>query len=262
MGRGNPRAVSGTHTTPIGDELMVHVVGTAETHLLGPTTAAVWARCDGTTSRASLEDVFADQPAELRPELVQLALDQLERTGLVEDGGSSTDLQRESRRRFLRRAAIAAVTVPTITTVVTAQPAAAHSHDCNRTGCTGGQVCDPPTGQCFPCSAQRPCPGTQRCVAGVCREPSRPPSVSSTNCTSPSQDQFTVTGTGVNGSTINLYAGGSCGGVLLGTAVVQNSGWSITATTTGTMQVSVSQTEPDRAPSDCVGPIAVPSQCR
>lgn len=171
MGRGNPRAVTGTHTTPVGDELMVHVVGTAETHLLSSTTASVWQRCDGRASRVDLESVFADQPAELRPELVQLALDQLEKAGLVEDGGDSSDLQRESRRRFLRKAAIAAVAVPTITTVVTAQPAAASSHE--TTGCSSAnpcpdnQLCNASTGVCY-CENNNNCASNQACVSGTC----------------------------------------------------------------------------------------------
>ena len=163
-----PLAVSQVHTTPIGDELMVHVVGSEETHLLGATTAAVWRRCDGRTSGAELEAVFAAQPAELRPELVQLALDHLERAGLVERGGSSTDVQREHRRQFLKRAAIAAIAVPTVTTIVTATPAAAASP----TGCTSnaqcpsGQVCV--NGVCAACTNNAQCDAPLVCINGTC----------------------------------------------------------------------------------------------
>jgi hypothetical protein len=184
MSRGNPRAVTGTHTTPVGDELMVHVVGSVETHLLSPTTAAVWQRCDGASSRSDLETVFAEQPAELRPELVQLALDQLEKAGLVEDGGHSSDLQRESRRRFLRRAAIAAVAVPAITTVVTQQPAAAASAgspctsnlDCVDAGLTCiANTCQPLSSNGGPCDQNgatgdhADCQSPLLCSSGTCR---------------------------------------------------------------------------------------------
>lgn len=163
---------------------MVHVVGSEETHLLSATTTAVWNRCDGTTTRDQLEDVFAAQPAEHRADLVQLALDQLEHASLIDHGGNSSDLQRESRRRFLKRAAVAAVAVPTITTIVTAQPAAASSHGCNSSACPGGTVCNPVTGDCVECLIDSNCPTGRVCENNTCKVPFGGFCTSSSQCVS------------------------------------------------------------------------------
>ena len=176
--RRRPRVTGGVHTTPVGDELLVHVLGSDETHVLGPTTSEVFRRCDGATSPAELEAVFEEQPASHRTALVQLALDQLERVGLIEDGGGSSDVEREGRRNFLKRAAIAAVALPTITTVVTATPAAASSAGCmTNADCAGGQVCiqglcSPASGSGGPCDDNNDCVPPLVCIGGVCQSQS------------------------------------------------------------------------------------------
>lgn len=168
-----PKAASGVHVTPVGDELMVHVTGSAETHLLSPSTATIWRRCDGQTSVDDLASEFAEHPTEHRYELVQAALDQLESAGLVVDAGGSTAVERESRRRFLKKAALAAIAVPTITTIVTATPAAAVSagEPCGSDAdCNDGLFCNAGTGLC---EAERAngaaCTRSGQCSSGCCK---------------------------------------------------------------------------------------------
>lgn len=215
MTQTHPRAVEGVHAVAVGDELAVHVEGSDETHLLGATTSEVWKRCDGSTSRAQLEGVFADQPAEHRAELAQLALDELERAGLVQNGGQSSDLQRESRRRFLRRAAVAAVAVPAITTIVTAQPAAATSHGCNRTDspCLGSTVCDEASGNCVECTSTETsnCGTNEVCESNVCKTKSGAICTSSAECESSAKCCKRI-GTGTNQTRTCQNATTGCAG--------------------------------------------------
>ena len=174
MSRTQPLAACGAHTTPVGDELLVHLAGAEETHLLSPSTTQIWTRCDGQTSKAELAEVFKHEPAELRPELVEVALDELACAGLLVGIEAASDVARQNRRRFLRNAAIAAVSIPVVTTIVTATPAAAQSAGdacATDADCRAPLVCNNAIGNgtCQPRQANGgACAENADCVAGSC----------------------------------------------------------------------------------------------
>lgn len=147
-----PCAVGNAFSSPIDDELLVHIEGRVDTHLLDALTTQIWRRCDGRTSIASMAADLPDMPADQAQEAVRAAVDELVAAGLVEVEVASTAAERESRRRFLKKAAVALVAVPTVTTIVTAAPAAAVS--------AGG-----------PCSTNSQCDSGLVCRGGVCASP-------------------------------------------------------------------------------------------
>lgn len=167
--------VDGLVTTEAADEVLVYDRDRHHIHHLNRTSAVVWRLCDG---RRSADDVARLASAELGApvslEIVHLALaglgdaDLLTRPVVQEARVSS-----QSRRTFMKRAAVAgAVTVPAIISMTA--PAAAFTGACT-TGCTcnsdcnsrGGQglagcpVCDSATGHCCSQSqnADFPCQG-------------------------------------------------------------------------------------------------------
>lgn len=175
-----PRVTDNVHVTPVGDELLVHIADSTDTHLLGASVARVWGRCDGETARTDLVDVFAAEPEEHRLALVDVALDELAAAGLIASDLGVDEVARQSRRRFLRRAAVAAVVIPTITTIATVTPAAAQSAGdacttdgncdpglvCN--GAIGGGTCQPPQGVGGPCLEAADCEPGRTCTLGLC----------------------------------------------------------------------------------------------
>lgn len=103
----------------LADETMVYDLERQKAHCLNPTAALVWQHCDGRTTLAQLAEIVGKQLRIPRAEaVVRLALEQLSRRNLLEQPlAPLSDAARMSRRRVLKKLALAAVVLPLVMTV-------------------------------------------------------------------------------------------------------------------------------------------------
>ena len=168
IGKKLPRArKEGLLIQELPEEVLVFDLSTAKAHCLNHTAALVWRRCDGKTSIAEVTKLLQKEwGTHVDAGVVLLALDQLEKARLIEEGSALSD--RVSRRDVLRRIGwAAAVTLPLITSVLA--PTAASAATCIPDSACGPSTCG------FPCHIT----GNSDCTK-VCR----PRSNNLANCTS------------------------------------------------------------------------------
>jgi hypothetical protein len=124
-------------TTEVGDQVLVYDLQRHHIHHLNPTSATVWQLCDG---RRTVGDLA--RAAGIDDEAARLAVRQLADADLL-DGTLSPEVgsARQSRRRFMKRAAIAGVAVPVIVSVSAPQAAAQSSALCGGIVCGPNQTC-------------------------------------------------------------------------------------------------------------------------
>ncbi len=98
-------------------------------HELNAAAASVWRKCDGETPIDEIaEAVAADSELPADEGIVRMALDQLSRAGLLEQGGQ--DVGAVSRRQLIGRLGLAgavALILPAVTTIVAPTRAMAQS---------------------------------------------------------------------------------------------------------------------------------------
>ena len=116
----------GLHITPMGGEVLAYDPATTKAHYLNPTTARVWALCDGIRDTAAIARNLAQDTGVIEAgPLVELALEQLGRRGLLEEAPAALAFDaRPARRDALRKLVAAAALIPAVLTV-TASPARA-----------------------------------------------------------------------------------------------------------------------------------------
>lgn len=166
----------------LDNEVVVYDTRTDKAHLLNPTSSAVW---ESWSPEASLATVASDVAEQLgvpvSVELVEATLDELAVAGLIERPSAVSEMPGISRRSLLKKAGIAAVLLPAVTTILAPTPAAAshtgglcaqqnqpcdtNSHCCSNT-CTGNTCVCTPHGTACP-SVVTECCGT--CVSGICQ---------------------------------------------------------------------------------------------
>ena len=133
-----PKArTSGLIVKELPDETLVYDLETDKAHCLNRTATWVWNNCDG---KKTVKDLSASLAREMNGEpdesLIWLALDQLERFNLmVVSPTLPVELSGISRRQWVRKIGVAALTLPMIVSIVT--PVAAQAASC-------GQVCGNP----------------------------------------------------------------------------------------------------------------------
>jgi hypothetical protein len=175
---------SGLAAKWVGDELVVHDLDRDRTHLLNPVTAAVWTRCETGASLADLAAHLVGSDLAEEPhaaQVVSLALAELSRAELLDTPVTPASGAGFSRRDLLKRGGVAALTVPTIITIMAPPAAASHStspcvtngstcgtgeHDpacCEPGTCTGGRCCLPLNGT--------GCLSNAGCCQGICSNP-------------------------------------------------------------------------------------------
>ena len=134
----------------LDDEVLVYDGERHRATCLNALAAAVWERCDGLTTPASIAASIAEEQEGTVPEAaVIVALAQLDRAHLLDVAplrGSAP--ASSSRRALLKNLGVAAAAVPLVTSM--AVPAAAQSGSCflNGSGCTSGVQCC--SGLCAP----------------------------------------------------------------------------------------------------------------
>jgi hypothetical protein len=130
---------------PLAHELLVYDLERHKAHCLNKSAAMVWERCDGKTGVAELAQYLGDElKAPVEDEMVWLALDQLERIGLLQEEMPAAQKLGLSRRALIKRIGVGgAMALPLITSIV-APKAAQAATVCGSVNCAAGNVC--PTG--------------------------------------------------------------------------------------------------------------------
>jgi hypothetical protein len=145
----------------MADEVLVYDENNNKAHCLNQTAALVWKHCDG---RSTIPKITRRLTKEMnRPvseKLVWLALKQLEDSRLLETS-APVWIKQTSRRELVRRIGIAAVALPIISSMTTANAVAAAS--CRSVGqsCVG-------VGQGTCCQGLSCCTPSNTCFAGGC----------------------------------------------------------------------------------------------
>ena len=168
-------------TTQSKDEFLVYDQQRHHIHHLNPTAAAIWWFCDGTRTVSDLA-----RAAAVDEESVRIALRKLDDAHLL-DGPLSTEIRgvTQSRRTFMRKAAVAgAVAVPVVVSMSAPPAAAAQSG-------TTASTTHPPTSStttttaaptttttttawtrarsCIRCTTDSNCDLVSICVDGCCK---------------------------------------------------------------------------------------------
>jgi hypothetical protein len=135
------------------DEVLVYDLKRDKAHCLNPMAALVWRHCDGETSMADMVRLLqAKLKTPVDEELVWFALDQLEKSLLLQERLTRPQGGRLSRRELVRRLGLTAgVTLPLITSILA--PTVVEAASCAHTG--------------SPCITVACCPGCG-CVANLC----------------------------------------------------------------------------------------------
>ncbi len=118
-----PKArTKGVLVQEVGDELVVYDTERKEAHRLSPSAALVWRKADGTRSLEQLSSLVGEELGVPGDEVAQLALDELSRGNLL-DYGVTVQVSRRAAMRKLAAAGVAALLIPSVSSV--AAPTAA-----------------------------------------------------------------------------------------------------------------------------------------
>ena len=122
-----PKRRETTHVETLQGELCIYEWTTTTVHALNPAAARVWELCDGsTTIDEMIAAVRRDLQAPGARSIVEHALTQFDRAGLLERGTLAGIGPLLSRRALLRRIGAAAA-IPVVTSIVAPTPLAAQS---------------------------------------------------------------------------------------------------------------------------------------
>lgn len=136
------------------DEVLVYDLDRHKAHCLNKTSALVWKHCDGKTTTAQMTQLLERElAASIDTEVVWLALGQLRRFHLLEEGSAEIGMMQVTRRDLVTKYLPAALALPVILSI--AAPVAAQAASCPGVGA--------------PCSAGVPCCPGLFCGAGACQ---------------------------------------------------------------------------------------------
>jgi hypothetical protein len=127
----------------VDGETLVYDLKTDKAHCLNQTAALVWKNCDGRNSVSEISEILsAESNTAVKDEVVWLALDQLEKFKLLEDGTvKPAFLAGMTRRQMVARIGIAAVALPMIISIVSPTARAQGSTLSPGTCCTNPVDC-------------------------------------------------------------------------------------------------------------------------
>ena len=115
-------------TEAVESELILYDQQAKKAHRLNPTAAFLWQHCDGARSRFDLAKLLHQKMG--LPEddgLVSVALEQLQKQGLVEGCPTAEGFSRRDALKRLRSLGIAVAMIPVVATIIAPPPAAAVS---------------------------------------------------------------------------------------------------------------------------------------
>jgi len=123
----------------LGEETLVYDLATHRASCLNRGAAEVFRACNGRRSVAAIATLAGKRLGhQVTAAYVQVALDRLSRSGLVE---SAPQIASKRRRETLKRLAAAAVVLPAITTVLAPEPAQAQTCLGNMEACSMSSQC-------------------------------------------------------------------------------------------------------------------------
>ena len=104
----------------VDGETLVYDVTTDKAHCLNATAASVWKNSDGNKSVSEIAKILgAELNANVKDEVVWLALDQLQKTNLLSDAPAKpVFLSGMTRRQMVARLGLAAIAIPSIVSIV------------------------------------------------------------------------------------------------------------------------------------------------
>ena len=131
----------------IKDEVLIYDTDQDQAHCLSPAAAFVWEHCDGKLSVGEMAEIIQQNNPGLNVReaegIVWLALDQLEKSKLLELPDPSSELSvGVTRRQIIKSSGIAAlVALPIVSTIIA--PTAAQASTCQASGqsCTTSAEC-------------------------------------------------------------------------------------------------------------------------
>lgn len=141
-----------------GKELLIYNLKTNKAYCLNETSAPIWQLCDGKNTITEISEKLARQmKTKISEDFVWIALDQLNKDGLLEDGLES-HFKGLSRREVIRKVGFASVVVfPIVSSVIAPRSSMAQSGGlANLSACSAGSECA--SGNCF---------NSRCCTAGV-----------------------------------------------------------------------------------------------
>src|SRR5262245_4041574 len=132
-----PRRRGTAHVETLDGELCIYEWTSNTVHALNPAAARVWEMCDGSTRIEEMTAVVRrDLQSPGATSIVEHALAQFDRAGLLEPGTFTAVGLLVSRRALLRRIGVAAA-IPVVTSIVAPTPLAAQSGNTRRFDFTG-----------------------------------------------------------------------------------------------------------------------------
>ncbi len=159
------RRTTGLLESQVGDELVLYDVEDDRAHALNASALSLWRACDGTADVAVLARRLA-----IESELVWYGLRELDRQGLlISPLPAGTGDRRIGRREMLKKVAVGSaigLAVPTILSVVAADPAAAVTCKAQGQRCLGiaGSNCGNTAPQSNCCAGLKCCGPTPACA--------------------------------------------------------------------------------------------------
>lgn len=121
----------------VGSELVLYDQRVKKAHRLNSTAAFLWQHCDGARSVPDLAKVVHEEMGlPLDEDLVLLALEQLQKQGLLQVCSVAAGVSRREALKRMKLLGVAAAMIPVVATIVVPPPAAAasRSSDPTRTG--------------------------------------------------------------------------------------------------------------------------------
>lgn len=122
------------------NETLVYDLKTDKAHHLNKTMSVVWQKCDGKTSFDEVaKSLSKELDANIENDFVLLALQELEKSNLIESSSDESNREIISRRKVLLNYALPAVAAPLVMSLVS--PVSAQTASC----IAQESACDPPT---------------------------------------------------------------------------------------------------------------------
>lgn len=155
----------------LADETLVYDLLSNKAHCLNRTASRVFRHCDGRTSLASVTKMLQGEvDKRLTRDAVLLAIDRLEKSGLLQEPVQSGNREQPTRREVIRKLGwAAAVSLPLVTSIVAPTAASAATcipadqcslttcnqpcHSTGNTDCT--KICRPRGDKLFNCNDPR-----------------------------------------------------------------------------------------------------------
>lgn len=140
----------------LSNEILIYDLAAHKAYCLNETSSTVYKACDGKTLLSELK-----AKSKLSDEIIYLALEELKKENLIEEGRPWTSpFAAMSRREVIRKVGLASViALPVVSSLVA--PAAVHAASACGTACTGSANCSAP---CPSCQGSGICQGTN--IAG------------------------------------------------------------------------------------------------